>query len=239
MVGGQIYGQGINELTTDDIENAQFVTRARPSEGLRFTYLPMEATDYEYYPTKTDNSHNGGAQPTGDEATYKVKIANLTNLDFAKWPTTGTEWTGVGPDVQYSNNTHCVAIYWKGLPEAKDWLRIDVTRKFNGVPKTAIRDIVEVSRASKTYDSKKTFDVLRNLCINAPVGGHTLKELDRTQDRIQAALPNLAGDGMGTRIDSLQTLGELAGQLEAPMAEEKGLQGTSGAILGRLYPYDV
>lgn len=51
----------------DDIENSQFVTRARPNEGLRFVYLPSEGTDYEFYPTKLDNAHNGGAEPQGNE----------------------------------------------------------------------------------------------------------------------------------------------------------------------------
>lgn len=48
MVGGHIHGQSLNELIVDDIENSQFVTRGRPSEGLRFVYLPMDAQDYEY-----------------------------------------------------------------------------------------------------------------------------------------------------------------------------------------------
>ena len=75
LVGGHLYGTSLNNLVLDDIENSQFVTRARPSEGLRFVYLPMESADYEYYPTSHDNSHNAGAQPTGNEQVFYANLA--------------------------------------------------------------------------------------------------------------------------------------------------------------------
>lgn len=39
----------------------------------------------------------------------------------------------------------CV-MYWRGLPPNQQWLRVDVERHFEGVPLTAIRDIVTTVR---------------------------------------------------------------------------------------------
>jgi hypothetical protein len=78
------------------------------------------------------------------------------------------------------SNTNYIAGYWSALPGNKNWLRVDIMRKFNGIPKSAYRDIVEMTRSKKNYNAKKTFDILRDLCLNAPVGGHTMRELDKT-----------------------------------------------------------
>lgn len=77
------------------------------------------------------------------------------------------------------SNTNYIAGYWTGLPAGSPWLRVDIMRRFNGIPKAVYRDIVEMTRSKKAYNSKKTFDILKELCINTPVGGHTMKELDR------------------------------------------------------------
>lgn len=69
-----------------------------------------------------------------------------------------------GPVYKYICNSNYVAMYWLGLPANKDWLRIDVMRRFNGTPVTSIRDIVDLIRPKKTYDAKKTFDVLYQIC---------------------------------------------------------------------------
>lgn len=61
MCGGHIYGQSISEIVIDDIENAQSMAMGRPSDGLRFVYLPKDNKDYEYYPCKLDVAHNDGA----------------------------------------------------------------------------------------------------------------------------------------------------------------------------------
>lgn len=102
-------------------------------------------------------------------------------------------------------------MYWTGLPNASPWLRCDIMRRFIGIPKSTYRDIVEIVRTKKNFDAKKTFDILRHLCINSPVGGHTLKELDRSQDKITGGLMN-AGEaihlGHLTGIDTLEELGD-------------------------------
>lgn len=78
---------------------------------------------------------------------------------------------------------------------------------------------MNVTRCKTNYDAKKTFDVLRQLCINTPVGGHSLKEVDQQMDRIVANLPNVvpmvdSGTGAMTQIRSME---ELAGALEGPV----------------------
>ena len=52
-------------------------------------------------------------------------------------------------------------------------------RRFNSLPKTAFRYIVELTRSKKNFNAKKTFNVLRDLTLNSPIGGHTMKEIDK------------------------------------------------------------
>lgn len=42
----------------------------------------------------------------------------------------------------------------------------------------------------KVFDANKTFGVLNMLCNAAPIGGHTLKEVDRVIDTLIDVLPN-------------------------------------------------
>lgn len=41
-------------------------------------YLPSEGTDYEFYPTKTEVAHNGGAEPQGNEQTFLWTVPTIT-----------------------------------------------------------------------------------------------------------------------------------------------------------------
>ena len=43
----------------------------------------------------------------------------------------------------------------------------------------------------KVFDDNKTFGVLNMLCNTSPIGGHTLKEVDRVIDNLMDVLPNL------------------------------------------------
>lgn len=93
-------------------------------------------------------------------------------------------------------------------------MRIDTTRKFNGIPRAAYRDIVEVSRSKRNFDQKKTTDIVRNLGMSIPVAGHTMKSLDRVSDQIQNALPNIGAlheTGGLKDINSLQGLATALG----------------------------
>lgn len=58
LVGGHVYGVPLQNITLDDIENSQWVTRGRPGEGMRFIFLPKDATDYEFYPCVKGLAYN-------------------------------------------------------------------------------------------------------------------------------------------------------------------------------------
>ena len=47
-------------------------------------------------------------------------------------------------------------------------LRLDMTRRFNGTPLTSIRDYVDVTRPKKSFDPKKTIDVINELQSSVP-----------------------------------------------------------------------
>lgn len=109
----------------------------------------MDGHDYEYYPTHRYNSHNAGAQPTGNESTFMVTSGKTggTGLDAPSRDLSGSSnvfpaVTATQPDgygdqsgIVYCSNTNYVAIYWTGLPLNKDWIRLDASRRFNGIPK--------------------------------------------------------------------------------------------------------
>jgi hypothetical protein len=93
------------------------VTTGKPSEGLRFVYLPMDGPDYEFAPINYGNAHNAGAHPTGNEQTFNITAASSSAYKNLQ----DTTVTFNPEDVKagkllYSNSTNCVVIYWKGLP---------------------------------------------------------------------------------------------------------------------------
>jgi hypothetical protein len=63
LVGSHLYGLPIDQITTSDIELGQHKATGRPTEGLRFVYIPMEATDFEYYPTEGGQAAVSGTPP--------------------------------------------------------------------------------------------------------------------------------------------------------------------------------
>ena len=65
--------------------------------------------------------------------------------------------------MQINAEADAIVIYWKGLFNSTDDLRIDITRKFNGFPKSEFRDVVDVIKPRKSFDPKKTVDVVAEL----------------------------------------------------------------------------
>lgn len=57
-MGGHLHGIPLESINTEEIENAQWVTRARPGEGLRFIFLPKDQSDFEFYPATAGAAYN-------------------------------------------------------------------------------------------------------------------------------------------------------------------------------------
>lgn len=76
--------------------------------------------------------------------------------------------------------------------KAGSQFRVDITRKFIGMPLGKTRDIVDLTRPDKTYDAQKTFNAVSMIANQSPIGGHTLKEIDKIVDPLIDTLPNLA-----------------------------------------------
>jgi disulfide oxidoreductase YuzD len=66
--------------------------------------------------------------------------------------------------VRYVQQANCIGIYWSGMDVNNNWLRVDIARKFDGIPQSQYRDIMEMTRPLKQFDEKKTFNVLNTLC---------------------------------------------------------------------------
>lgn len=42
-----------------------------------------------------------------------------------------------------------IAIYWTGMEPNQNWLRVDISKKFDGIPISKYRDILEMTRPIK------------------------------------------------------------------------------------------
>lgn len=50
MVASQLYGIDPDALSSDEVENGQFRSMAKPGDGMRTTYIPKDLNDYTYAP---------------------------------------------------------------------------------------------------------------------------------------------------------------------------------------------
>lgn len=60
--------------------------------------------------------------------------------------------------------------YFKGLPKNEDWLRVDVTRHFEGIPRHSIKDFVGVKRP---VHNQKTIDFVQRASHTTNLHSHS------------------------------------------------------------------
>lgn len=63
-----------------------------------------------------------------------------------------------------------MAIYWKGLPENKNWIRVDVERHFEAIPRAEIKDFVGQRRP---VHNKKALDFVTSASHSTKLHTHT------------------------------------------------------------------
>lgn len=129
-----------------------------------------------------------------------------------------TEVTGLQDctSIDYVKNASCIAIYFQGLEAAATGsvsFRIDITRRFIGMPLGKTRDIVDLTRPDKTYDVQKTFNAVSMISNSSPIGGHTLKEIDKVVDPLIDTLPNISYLVDNGGLSTSKTLDQLVQQL--------------------------
>lgn len=56
-----------------------------------------------------------------------------------------TEW-GNMESGSGSESTHLINIYWRGLPKDEDWIRVDVERVFECIPREFLKDLIAVKK---------------------------------------------------------------------------------------------
>jgi len=63
-----------------------------------------------------------------------------------------------------------LCVYWRGLKPNQNWLRVDVERHFEGIPRPHLRDIVTVG----TTDScEHSIDFIQKTARHGVMYGHT------------------------------------------------------------------
>lgn len=63
-----------------------------------------------------------------------------------------------------------IAIYFKGLPTNKDWLRVDVERHWEAIPRAEIKDFVGQKRP---VHNKKALDFVTSASHSTKLHTHT------------------------------------------------------------------
>ena len=137
--GSHIYGTPLETLTTDDIENGSWLKHARPSEGLRFCYLPQENNDFDFYAVNNAESGAIGGKDVSKHSPYQAIMTTDS----------GTR--------SFARNAPCIAIYYKGMSaNTNNQMRIDIVRRYNGLPKRNFRDVIATRKPNPTTDADKT-----------------------------------------------------------------------------------
>lgn len=75
-------------------------------------------------------------------------------------------YLGQHSDKGDSQTPNMMVVYYKGLPKNQDWLRVDVERHFEAIPRHALKDFVGVKRPvhnQKTIDFVQTATHTTNL----------------------------------------------------------------------------
>lgn len=64
-----------------------------------------------------------------------------------------------------------MVVYFRGLPKNEQWLRVDVERHMEGIPRNALRDYVGLKRAKY---SEKTLEFVSKASHTTNLHGHNL-----------------------------------------------------------------
>ncbi len=76
-----------------------------------------------------------------------------------------------------------MVVYWVGMPIDKKWIRIDITRHLELIPRLAIRDLISVKKATPDDNTMKA------ICNVAEVDARPLSNtIARHEDAIQQSL---------------------------------------------------
>jgi hypothetical protein len=74
-----------------------------------------------------------------------------------------------------SNVPSLLAVYWTGMTANQNWLRVDVERHVEALPRRGIKDIVAVERP-ETND--RTIEFVKQFSHQSNLHGHSLREGD-------------------------------------------------------------
>lgn len=87
--------------------------------------MPKDDTDFSFVNTKKDYPMNDPLP----SATTGVVYAQVGRKDFS-----GTLIPGTQTVLTYNDKCSIMAIYWKGLNPQVNNLRVEIIRRFNGIP---------------------------------------------------------------------------------------------------------
>ena len=63
--------------------------------------------------------------------------------------------------------------YWRGLPKNEDWIRVDVVRNFEALPRNDLKDYVSVRRRK---ENEKTLHFVKKKSLETKLHNHDLQD---------------------------------------------------------------
>lgn len=202
MVGAHVYDSTLGRISENVVENGYYISRGRPHEGIRLAYLPRDDGDLEYtaldYRVKSaelpDSEGHFVASPGADYGYGHNLQTGTLSLEF-KNPETQDWRVDAGRDSNMSGNAYftrrldqCIGqtqkrfqsntpyqmvVYWVGMPVDRKWIRIDITRHLELVPRLVLRDLISVKKADPDDGTMKA--ICRVAEVDARPLSNTLK----------------------------------------------------------------
>jgi len=134
------------------------------------------------------------AEEAADTGSWQVQQYRMNGVGAAELDWGNTELQQEAPSkfwgVHQPTKSHqfpnLIAIYWKGVPKNQDWIRIDVTRHFEGIPRPKLKNVLSMQRP--LHCPKALEFALDRVKSQGKSAGHTIEEFKKSADQAKASM---------------------------------------------------
>ena len=122
-----------------------------------------------------------------------------------------------------------MTIYWVGLKSSQDWIRIDITRHIEVVPRLILRDIVSVENVSPNEATMKAVTHIADI-DNRPIS-NTLEKHEQAMASSINMSPDMMGKG-GREKGKASWMGKIWNAVRSTVAELLPMAGARFGPMG-------
>lgn len=84
-----------------------------------------------------------------------------------------------------SQTPQLMVMYWRGMPANKDWLRVDVVRNFEALPRNDLKDYVAVKRRQ---ENEKTLNFVKKKSLETRLHNHDLDDAKILESHVKPVI---------------------------------------------------